>query len=223
MALVGMVASAVLSLYFAADYPVLTAVPAVIINCCALQVHPIHGLLFSAIEIPYLMLIFWPIKVLLRIPLQYAFFFLYSPIVVIFGRARKDRHSRLGEWFIRWIWDPPLLATIWLVGLTRLGGDRFLFPFCTVLDDRIGALEGMHAMDVPLLPGRWVVYVGSRSLLRDLDFDHSTEIRFKIEGELASDYSNTISYPTTTPQPWARCRCPGTSRPWSESTTLVQS
>lgn len=135
----GMVCSAILSLAYADKWPFLTAIPCVIINCCFLQVHPVHGLLFSLLEIPYMLMLFWPIKVLLRIPLQYALFWLYSPIAVIFFRTRKDRHNLLGELFIRYVWDPPLLATIWLVGKTRLGGDRFLFPFCTLLDDQIGA------------------------------------------------------------------------------------
>lgn len=139
VALAGVVCSAVLSLVYADRYPVLTAVPCVVINCCFLQVHPIHGLLFSALEIPYMMALIWPIKVLFNIPLAYAFFWLYSPIAVIFLRRQKDRHNLLGALFIRCVWDPPLLATIWLVGMTRLGGDRFLFPFCTLLDDQIGA------------------------------------------------------------------------------------
>jgi len=97
-------------------------------------VRPVHGLLFSAIEIPYMMLLFWPVKTLLHIPLQYALFWLYSPIAVIFFRRRKDRHNLLGELFIRCVWDPPLLVTIYLLGLC---GSRFLYPFCTPLDERI--------------------------------------------------------------------------------------
>jgi hypothetical protein len=163
-----------------------------------------------------MMLLFWPVKVLLRIPLQYALLWLYSPIAVIFFRTRKDRHNFLGEvspsassprqkanrtWrtlernvahmrvrlqlFIRYVWDPPLLTTIYLVGLTRLGGDRFLFPFCTLLDERIGALM-VACVCLPLLSNQNEVVGGLVAYLID----------------------------RTTAQPWARCRCPGTSTRW---------
>ena len=93
VALLGMVASAILSLYFAEDHPWLTAVPCVVINCAFLQISWMHGLLFSAFEIPYMMLVFYPVKWALGIPWQYAFFWLYSPILVILLRRRKDYHG----------------------------------------------------------------------------------------------------------------------------------
>jgi len=137
VALLGMFASGLLSLYFAHDHPYLTALPCVLINCCFLQISFPHGLLFSLIEIPWMMLLFYPIQYLLHIPLQYAFFWLYSPIFVVLARKNKDRHNLLGRLFIRCVWDPPLLACIWLVGKTGLGGGRFLTPFASIIDEEV--------------------------------------------------------------------------------------
>lgn len=137
VALLGMFLSAVLALFFAQDHPYLTAVPCVLINCFFLQISFFHGLLFSLIEIPWMMLLFFPIQYIFRIPCQYAFFWLYSPILIILARRRKDRHSLLGRLFITYVWDPPLLACIWLVAHTGWGGDRFLSPFASVIDEDV--------------------------------------------------------------------------------------
>jgi hypothetical protein len=142
VALLGMFASAVLTLFFAHDHPYLTAIPCVVINCCFLQLSFPHGLLFSLIEIPWMMLLFSPVQYLLHLPLQYAFFWLYSPILVILARKNKDKHNLLGRLFIRCIWDPPLMACIWLVGKTGLGGDRFLTPFASVIDEEVVMVSG---------------------------------------------------------------------------------
>lgn len=53
VALLGIVASAVLSLYVAEAHPWVTALPCILINCGFLQIGFVHGLLFSAIEIPW--------------------------------------------------------------------------------------------------------------------------------------------------------------------------
>lgn len=154
--------------------------------------HPVHGLLFSALEIIWLMGLFWPVKTLLHIPLKFAFLWLYSPILVIFCRAKKDRHNLPGELFIRYVWDPPLLLTIYVVGLTRLGGDRFLFPFCTVLDDQIGPCGVRRAEVVEPHPR-------GDGVINRHDF---------------FPFFFTVSVSNFPFQPWAHCRYPGTSRRW---------
>jgi hypothetical protein len=109
-----------------------------VINCFFLQITVAHGLLFSLVQFPWMYLWSLPLRLLFGLPPVASYLFTYTPILVILIRRKHDRHNIIGRFFIRAIWDPPLMACIYLVAHTGLDGGRFMTPFLTYIDDAIG-------------------------------------------------------------------------------------
>lgn len=141
VATLGVGIAGVFAAMFANRFPIIVLLPALVINCFFLQITVAHGLLFSMVQFPWMYLWSLPLRLLFELPPVVSYLFTYTPILVILIRRKHDRHNILGRLFIRAIWDPPLMACIYLVAHTGLDGGRFMTPFLTYIDDAIGQLH----------------------------------------------------------------------------------